>query len=227
MLKAVIFDMDGVVVDSQPYHFKADSIIFNKLDLDIPTEERDTFVGKASRKMWSFIKNKYQLDQPVEQLMQLDKTIRIKHISAIEDVAPMPGAVDLLNDLAQNNVRIALASSSPIEVINILIDKVILRKYFHVIVSGEFIENGKPDPDIFIYTAKLLGEDVADCIVIEDSENGVRAAKSAGTKCIGLKNNNSGNQDLSLSDKIINDLHEINYHVLNLIMKKSAYNHVP
>jgi beta-phosphoglucomutase-like phosphatase (HAD superfamily) len=105
------------------------------------------------------------------------------------------------------------------EVINILLDKALLRKYFHAIVSGELIENGKPDPDIFIHTAELLGENVSDCIVIEDSENGVRAAKSAGMKCIGLKNDNSGNQVLSLSDTIIHDLREINYDVLKSIVK--------
>jgi HAD superfamily hydrolase (TIGR01509 family) len=126
----------------------------------------------------------------------------------------MPGIVELLEYLNKSDIKTALASSSSIEVINIFISKVGLGHYFQQTISGDSVKRGKPDPDIFIHAAKELQEEPEDCIVIEDSANGVKAAKLAGMKCVGFRNANSGDQDLTLADMVIDDFREVNLEII-------------
>jgi HAD superfamily hydrolase (TIGR01509 family) len=217
MLQAVIFDMDGVIVDSEPYHYEVESMIFDRLGISIPDEERHTFIGKASDKLWSHIRKAYQLNQSVNELLQFDRSVRLDYMASREEIAAIPGVVDLLNDLTEHEVKIALASSSSIDLIALFIEKLKLGSYFSIIISGDFVERGKPDPDIFTYTAQQLKEDTSKCIVIEDSTNGIRAAKAAGMACIGFRNPNSKGQDLSGADHIIDDLRKLNYDTLKKI----------
>ena len=95
-----------------------------------------------------------------------------------------------------------------------------LEKFFETKISGDEVNNGKPAPDIFLYAVKIIGAEPEECIVIEDSKNGVEAAKSAGIKCIGFENPNSGKQDLSSADMVINSFSEINYQKLRQIYEQ-------
>ena len=219
MLRAVIFDMDGVIIDSQPYHFAVEEKIFRELGFTVTEEESHSFVGMAGDRMWLYVKNKYGLRQSLQELMEYDNRIRIDYFASLEKVTPIPGIVDLLDELHRNNIKIALALSSSVEVIAIFISKSGLKHYFQQIISGDFVETGKPAPDIFIHTAQALQETATDCVVIEDSANGVKAAKAAGMKCIGFSNANSGNQDLSLADMVIDDFRKVNLQIF-----ESLYN---
>jgi len=219
MLRAVIFDMDGVIIDSQPYHFAVEEKIFRELGFVVTEEESHSFVGMAGDLMWLYVKNKYGLRQSLKELVEYDNRIRIDYFALLENVTPIPGIVDLLDELNRNNIKIALASSSSVEVIDIFISKLGIGHYFQQIISGDFVEKGKPAPDIFVYTARALQEAAADCVVIEDSANGVKAAKAAGMKCIGFKNANSGDQDLSLADMVIDDFRKVNLEIV-----ESLYN---
>jgi len=209
MFRAVIFDMDGVILDSQPYHFAVEEKIFREKGLAVSTEESHSFVGMAGDLMWSYVKNRYGLKESIAELMAFDNSVRIDYFSSLENVRPMPGIMELLEDLRGNAVKIALASSSSAEVIDIFNSKLGIRHYFQQIVSGDFVEKGKPAPDIFIHTARALQEPAGACVVIEDSANGVKAAKAAGMKCIGFVSPNSGAQDLSLADMMIDDFTKI------------------
>ena len=205
MLKAVIFDMDGVLLDSEPYHYFIEGEIYKSLGINIPEEIRVNFVGLGNKEMWTFIKNKYELKQSIEELSQNNDRERFAYMSNLTGLSPNPGVPQLLEILKMNNIKIALASSSPKNVINILMDKISLTKYFNIMVSGDEFKNGKPEPDIFIQTAKLLQENAADCIVIEDSTNGIKAAKAANMKCIAYKNKSTRGQDISMADLVIDD----------------------
>lgn len=213
MLRAVIFDMDGVIIDSQPYHFAVEEKIFRELGVTVTEEESHSFVGMAGDLMWLYVKNKFGLRQSLQELVEYDNRIRIDYFASLEKVTPIPGIVDLLEELNRNNIKIALASSSSVEVIEIFISKSGLKQYFQQIISGDFVGQGKPAPDIFIHTAQALQEAAADCVVIEDSANGVKAAKLAGMKCIGFCNANSGDQDLSLADMVIDDFRKVNLEI--------------
>jgi beta-phosphoglucomutase family hydrolase len=214
MLRAVIFDMDGVIIDSEPIYLRAGNEVFRYLGLDVSEEEHHSYVGISSKDMWSHIGNKYKIDLSTEELVEMEMKSYIDYLLSRKDEKPIPGVVELIEDLYKNNINLALASSSSIKSIKIVLDMFNLGKFFKTVVSGYEVENGKPAPDIFLYAAKRVGVQPEDCIVIEDSENGIEAAKSAGMKCIGFKNVNSGKQDLSSADMVIDSLSEVNYRKL-------------
>ena len=130
--------------------------------------------------------------------------------------------VELIENLLINNIKISVASSSSIKLIKLLLNKVGLIEKFYSISSADFVKKGKPFPDIFLHSLEQLGEKQKNTIVIEDSENGVKAAKAAGLKCIGYKNINSGNQDLKNADIIIDDFYNIDYEKINEILIKNV-----
>ncbi|MFW5982228.1 MAG: HAD family hydrolase, partial [Halanaerobiaceae bacterium] len=198
-LKAVIFDMDGVIIDSEPIHYKVNQDLYRKLEIEVSDDEYSNFIGVSNRDHWNILKDKYGLKNTTEDLVKRQIDSNIQHLDKSDEEA-IPGIIDLLEELRINNVKIALASSSAMRYIETVLEKFQIKDYFSVKVSGEDMDRGKPHPDIFLETARQLGLKPKDCLVIEDSENGVKAAKSAGMKCVAYINPNSGNQDLSLAN---------------------------
>ena len=207
-MKAVIFDMDGVIIDSEPIHFEVDMQTMKDLGCNISREELEKYVGTTNEYMIADIKKNYNIRKSVEEIINY-KVEMVKNKIVQSDLEPIEGIRELLIDLKKKNIPAAIASSSPKDFINIVVSKFKLQEYFKYIVSGEEVESGKPAPDVYIETAKKLGISPKECIVVEDSKNGVLAAKAAGMKCIGFQNINSGNQDLSKADIIVNSIGEI------------------
>lgn len=207
-MKAVIFDMDGVIIDSEPIHLEVDVQTMKDLGYNILKEELNKYVGTTNEYMFTDIKNRYKINKSVEEIISYRAEIAKERIIK-SDLEPIEGIRELLNDLKNKNIPAAIASSSPRDFIEVVVSKFGLQDYFSHIVSGEEVENGKPARDVYIETAKKLGVQSKDCIVIEDSKNGVLAAKAAGMKCIGFQNFNSGNQDLSKADVIVKSIGEI------------------
>lgn len=213
MFEAAIFDMDGVLIDSEPLHLKLEEEFYKILGVDVSLEEHLTYVGTTSHFMWSNIINKYKLPYTVEELVEKDRKRYLDYITDNKEdgIIPIEGVKDLIEDLYKRGTKLAVASSSPFNVIEIVVEKLGLSKYFDELVTGDFVEKSKPEPDIFLYAANKLKKDPKNCAVIEDSHNGVLAAKKAGMKVIGFQNPNSGNQDLKVADIIVNSFHELNY----------------
>ncbi len=210
MFKALIFDMDGVIIDSEPLYHKANTNTFNKLKIKVSQDEYNSYVGTNGFYMWSNIKEKHNLKQSVEELIKIENDGFIELLLNMKDPKPITGIKSLINILKKNNIIMAIASSSIKRSIYAVLDTLNIKDMFKKIVSGEDIKNGKPAPDIFLKVAELININPKNCLVIEDSRNGVLAAKSAGMKCIGYQNPNSGNQDLSKSDYITGDLSSLN-----------------
>lgn len=208
MVEAVIFDMDGVIVDSEPIHFESDKMTMNHYDKVISDEELNNYVGISNPVMWSELRDKYILIASVEELLEKQLFYK-KHLIGNTKLEPIEGIRQLLDEIKSCGIRIGLASSSSKEFINFILNNIGLKEYFEVIVSGEDVKRGKPSPDIFLKTAELLKVEPLNCLVIEDSGHGVKAAKLAQMKCIGFNNPNSGKQDLSLADAIVNSIVEI------------------
>ena len=215
MLKAVIFDMDGVLIDSEPFHLAVNEKIFADLGINLGEDEYLSYIGTTHKDMWSTIKKRHSLPQSVPELVNMQVSGNINYIKK-EDIEPIKikGVGRLLSEIARENIKIGIASSSPTKVIELVINKLKLSDYFSAIVGGEEIDRGKPSPDIFFKAAKRLNTKPSDCIVIEDSKNGVLAAKAAGMKCIGFKNPNSGNQNLRAADLIIDNYDSLNVETL-------------
>lgn len=209
MLEAVIFDMDGVIIDSEPVHFEINQEIFRRLGISIPGDIYYTFVGISNTKMWTIIKENFNLSQTVPELLKTHLNVGLEYLKEYKN-GPIPGVVELLEELKTVGIPAGIASSSPAETIKLVTEILGVSRYFSVLASGEEVKNGKPAPDVFLRTAELLKAGPENCVVIEDSKNGVRAAKAAGMKCVGFQNVNSGNQDLTGADLIISSMEDLN-----------------
>jgi len=218
-LSGVIFDMDGVIVDSEPVHIQAERKLIEGLGIDFDNVDIKRYVGLAMDKFWESLKNEYHLSQSIGELLDYDTEIRTAAFRAYDNFQAPEGAKGLVRMLKRAEMPLALASSSHTNLIDIVMDKLHYRKFFDVVVSGFELKNGKPAPDIFLYSADLLGTKPAETLVIEDSMNGVLAAKRAGMKCLGYINPHSGNQDLSMADYTTDDFESITLEILENIME--------
>lgn len=216
-LKAAIFDMDGVIIDSEPIHYQVNQEIYKELGIEIDDQEYNTFIGLSNTDNWTILKEKYNLQDSIEELVARQNNKNIGHLENSNQQA-IAGIKHLLEELEREDIKIALASSSSYKYIKAVLSKFGISDYFSIKVSGEDMDRGKPHPDIFLETARRLGVDAQDCMVIEDSKNGVKAAKGAGMKCIGFINPNSGNQDLSLADDKVDSIDTLSVSSLKKLM---------
>lgn len=210
MLKAFIFDMDGVIIDSEPLHFETDKRVMKEYNIDISDEALNRYVGVTNPQMWTELKEIYGLPAALEELLEKQNTYK-KLLFGSGTLEPVEGIVELIGSLKQKDIFIGLASSSSRNFIELILKNLKLLESFDVIVSGDEVSSSKPAPDIFLKAAGLLKVDPSQCVVLEDSGHGVKAAKAAGMKCIAFKNPNSGIQDLSLADAVIASIKNIDY----------------
>jgi beta-phosphoglucomutase family hydrolase len=208
MFESMIFDMDGVIIDSEPIHYEINKVIFKDLQITLDDEEYRKFIGVTNTYMWTYLKEKYSLKHTLEELLENHYIKNLEYLKTCED-KPIPGITKLLEGLKKEGITIALASSSPMEFIETILKLFNIRNYFKVVISGENIRRSKPEPDIFLAAAEALGTLPENCVVLEDAMHGVRAAKAAAMKCIGYQNPNSWDQNLSEADMVIDNLEDL------------------
>ena len=206
-IKAVIFDMDGVIVESEYRNYKAKLKVLEPYGVSFDYGYYSQFPGNSNIVVWQKIIDDFSLECTAEEMHEVDLVAREMLIKQEGHIA-IDGAIELIKRLSKKYV-LALASGSPEHIIYDTVRYFKIENYFKFIISGETIENCKPAPDIFLITAENIGVKPENCAVIEDSHNGVLAAKKAGMYCIGYENPNSGNQDLSLADVIVKE-HSLN-----------------
>lgn len=207
-MKAFLFDMDGVIIDSEPLHFEVEMMTMDYLGLTATKEYLEQFVGMTNPEMWKRVKEEHQVPHTVEEIIDYQIAKKLNHLDKA-DLEPIDGILELIQDLQMNGIAIGLASSSPRSFIERVLTKFQINQHFNSIVSGEEVANGKPAPDVYLEAARVLGVSPEDCYVLEDSRNGVLAAKKAGMRCIGYRNPNSGNQDLSAADVVVDSIRDI------------------
>jgi HAD superfamily hydrolase (TIGR01509 family) len=211
MIQTVIFDMDGVIVDTEPIHSYAYFQHFSELKIDITKEMFTAFMGRSTRNTFQKLKEMYLIEAGVEELIQRKRTLFNDAFDTKEDLFLIDGVEKLIKELHSNGMQLILASSAAKVTINRVFNRFGLYPYFSHIVSGEDFPNSKPHPEIFEYAASLSVAPKENCIIIEDSSNGIKAAKAAGIFCVGYNSVNSKLQDLSLADVIVNDFKELDY----------------
>ena len=201
--------MDGVLVNSEPLHRKAYFNMFEEFNLNVSNSLYESFTGKSTSAICKELCEIFDISISHEKLI-LSKR---KHFKTIFDNDPefrmIDGALSLIKNYFYHNLTLILASSASMTNINRIFKKFDLDKFFKAKISGADLKESKPNPEIFIKAAKLSGFSKSECIVIEDSTNGIIAAKSAEIFCIGFNSPNSKNQNYNEADLITNDLNEI------------------
>lgn len=211
MLKAVIFDMDGVIVDTEPLHHEAYFKMFSQINIVVSEKLYQSFTGQSTINICKYICHHFDLKQTPEELVQL-KRKAFTHLFFNDDRLDLiKGVRNLIEDYHKNNLTLVLASSASMYTINNVFSRFDIDKYFKAKLSGADLKESKPHPEIFINAAKAAGYNKENCIVIEDSTNGIKAANSAGIYCVGYKSKHSKNQNYSLANKIISDFMEIEF----------------
>ncbi len=204
---AVIFDMDGVIVDSALAHKKAIEEFFRRHDIHFSEDDfRKKIFGKTNREWLGEFFN-IKSENEFKKLSEEKELIYRNGYGHL--VQPVKGVVNFIKSLQENNIARAVATSAPRANVNFILSKLRITNYFEVVLDDSSVINSKPDPEIFIETARRLNFPTEKCVVIEDSIHGINAAKSANCKIIALKTTNKELSEKDLKIKIINDFDEI------------------
>ncbi|MCK5471141.1 MAG: HAD family phosphatase [Cyclobacteriaceae bacterium] len=214
MISTIIFDMDGVIIDSEPVHQQLEFEMFSELDLHISDEEHKDYIGTSAIDMWTKIEERHQLKKSPKEVLTYGRKKYWKSLD--EGKVPMvAGALDLIKFFYKNNFLLQVASSATRPTVDKVLVHFNLEKYFKFRIGGDEVVKSKPEPEIFIKAAQQSGSRPKNCLVIEDSTNGVKAARSAGMYCVGYANPGTGSQDLSMADLVVRNLNEITPEVLS------------
>lgn len=193
-MQAVIFDLDGVLVDSEPAQCKASRELFAQYGRKYTHRHEQEFLGVRVREEIAILKRRWRLAPTIEALLAQRRQIFGR---LIDDLELKLGAMELLQRLAARNIPIGLGTSSETWYVDRVMTKFNLKHYFKAIVTGDDVVKGKPDAEVYLKVAKGLGVAPADCVVIEDAPTGVMAAKAAGMRCVMV----GKNDDLSIKSK--------------------------
>lgn len=212
--------MDGVLVDSEPLYRQSNFRIFAELGIRVSDDEYHDFVGSSADRMWSTLKERFRLAEPVGSLVRREADGHYGQLLAMDSLSPIPGVEELLRALEALPARLAVASSSARRVVDLTLAKTGLGSFFGVTVAGEEVARGKPHPDIFLETARRLKVAPGQCLVLEDSPRGIAGARAAGMVAVGFRNPNSGRQDLSEADLVVDSFSKAGRRrILDLAMK--------
>jgi HAD superfamily hydrolase (TIGR01509 family) len=211
MIQTVIFDMDGVIVDTEPVHHYAYFQHFDELNITVTEEMFTSYMGNSTRNTFQKLKETFDLQHDVEDLILRKRTLFNDAFDKKEDLFLLDGVEKLIKELHQNGMQLIVASSASKVTIDRVFTRFGLHSYFSHIVSGEDFPKSKPHPAIFEHAVFLSQTPKEACVVIEDSTNGVIASKAAGIYCIGYDSENSKMQDLSLADSVIRRFDELSF----------------
>ena len=200
LIKAVIFDLDGVIVDTAHYHFLAWKRLAKELGIELTEADNEKLKGISRMESLEIILTLGGIslsDHDKEQLANKKNTWFVDYVERMVPEEIFPGVKPLLVKLKQKGIKVGLASSS--RNARTVIQLLQIQHEFDTVVDGSMITHSKPDPEIFLLAAKRLGVDPADCVVFEDAEAGVEAAVAAGMKCVGV----GSPEQLGKADKVI------------------------
>ncbi len=207
-LRALIFDMDGVLIDSEPMHFQAFQKFFEGHGLDYTAEQNALYLGRKDMEIAADLIDQYALKMSAEEVVEQKEEIFQKLVRS--NAIPREGVVETLKKAKAMNVESALASSATMPSIKLIVDTLSLNDFFHNLTSGDEVKHGKPAPDVFLLAAERMRVDPQHCLVIEDTEAGVEAAKAAGMKVVAIPCEATRHQLHRRADLKVDSLRELN-----------------
>ncbi len=215
MLKAVLFDMDGVIVNTEPLHRKAYNLMFEDVNINVSESLYASFTGQSTRAICEILVDHFKLRLGPQTLVEL-KRDHFKYLFENDDTLDLlPGVLDLIKDYHDNGLTLVLASSASMDNINAIFERFNLDSYFVAKLSGADLKASKPHPEIFEKAALASGHERHECMVIEDSTNGIKAAQGAGIFCVGYDSLHSHDQDYKHADLVVSHFKDIAYHTIS------------
>ena len=182
VIKAIIFDMDGVIIDSEPAHLVSANIVLAKEGANLSEEDNEVYLGWNEKRYWTDLVARFNLSRSVDDYIVERHELLLGLLR--QELPIAKGIESALLEAQARGLKIGLASSAEMGLIQHVVDKGGLLKYFDSISSGDEVRNSKPDPEIFLLAADRLNVAPKDCLVFEDSLNGVAAAQEAGMQCV-------------------------------------------
>ncbi len=216
MIKAILFDMNGVIIDDEHIHKKAFGETVKKFGISLSHEDYiECCAGKADRQGYIDIENKFNVDLPIENLLKEKAQMYLKLFP--KNKVSYEGVIDLIKKLSKEYL-VALTSSSSRAEVDLIIEEFGIADDFVITISGGDVNIGKPDPEPYIKTAQILQVKPNECVVIEDSVSGIKSAKDAGCYCIAITTTHMRNE-LQDADIIVDKFEEIDENLINNIEK--------
>lgn len=213
MIKAFVFDLDGVIIDSEPIHAEVGMHVLSDFGEKPSSSELYEFVGIRNEEMWAVLKKRHGIEATVEQLVSRHDFYKQKRFFH-EKLEAIGGIPELIGSAKARGMKIALATSSPRYFAEHVLKNVGLLAYFDALITSDDIRKGKPDPEIYRKAAEALGVRADECVVLEDAFFGIRSAKGAGMKCIAFINPHSGHQDTTEADFVVSSIRDIDLNSL-------------
>jgi len=208
MIQAIVFDMDGVIIDSEPVQCQIAIDVLRSFGGEPREHELYEFIGVTNRAMWSTLKERHNLDATLEEILERHQEYKKRYFFDAR-LEPIDGIGELVRNAAGRGLKIALATSSPRFLAEHILESTGLMPFFNAVVTADDITRSKPDPEIYLKAADLLGIDPAFCVAVEDAELGIKAARDAGMRVITFLNPNSGKQDVSNADFVVSSIRDI------------------
>ena len=203
LARQVVFDLDGVIADSEPLHERANDLYVERAGLTLDEGLRDEMMGRRVRELTDVLAA--QLGQPPDQVFAEREAIFWELLEG-EGVQAMPGLDKAVARLTAAAVPLAVVSSGTSDYVEFVLRWLGVRGAFQVVVSGEEVRRGKPDPEGYLLAARLLRAEPADCVALEDTFHGIAAARAAGMHAVAIPNALTAGTDFSAADAVVDDL---------------------
>ncbi len=208
MIKAVIFDNDGVIINSEPMHIAADLLTLAACGVHWTPEQLHRFIGVKDTDMWIILQEELGLTDSLDALNE--KKMRYREVAfSQENIVPIPGIPALFAFLHTRGLKIAVASSSARTLISPWLQSMGLLRFLDAFVTSEDVTRSKPDPEPYLKVAALLCLKPEECLAVEDSSHGLLSARRAGCYCVGFRTPGEIVQDLSLADVVVDSILDI------------------
>ncbi len=208
MIKAIIFDLDGVLLDSVGRDIAITVRVFNKFGYSITQSDEQCIIGWHPADRISFFAKKFNIPEEEQRLIVADEKRLYRELWDSTSKL-LPEVKETLETIKNKGLKLALATTSTSDSVSKFMQKFQLQSYFKLILTREDASQRKPNPEIYIKARNELGYNTDEIIVVEDTEIGVTAAKSAGLQCVAIPNQYTKNQDFSRADYVIKSISEL------------------
>ena len=218
-LEAVLFDMEGVIIDSEPLWSKAEQQLLARRNLRYSPQLKAAMMGLDSSEAVGFLIKHYNLQESVGDVVE-ERNQLIAELFR-QFLRPMPHALQLVRSVRAAEIKTALASSSPKELVDLALSRLNITGLFDLILGGDQVVRGKPAPDIYLTAARELGVSQENCLVIEDAPHGVAAAKAAGMCCLAISTS-ANESELAAADRVVRNFSEVDLALLQDLVQSSS-----